>query len=436
MSELYQHQESGAQAIANSPTGRLYLGDECGIGKTRTEIRALELVGSKRPLVICPAIARSQWSREFDSLHWHEHGQRPVIKSFEEIVIGGNELMRHLFLDYKIDALRIDEGHYCKHATAKRTLQILGQDGYARRLRHVSPSSGTPIPKNPLEFRVMLTSLWPEVALAHGLKTEADYVDRFCVQRGMLVRGQWRLKTLAELKNADEFKAILGQVMIARSLDDVGLDVPKIFWQVLWLDIDAKGSVPLDESGALRPALEAGDLESIADDPHIARMRRRLGELKAPLVGDLLFEQLLDGDEKIVVFAHHQNVLDSLHARLAAFGVARIDGNTSPGKRELAKRRFIYGEDRVFLGQNIACQTALDGLQRAAKRAVMVEPDWTGTVNWQLGKRLARIGQDGDRVIVQMVALANTIDGAIVRQNVKETRLVAELGLGQETVMT
>lgn len=433
---LYEHQETGAQVLAAAPTGRKYLGDEPGLGKTRTLIKALELREAKRPLVICPAIVRSHWLREFDEMEWFRHSQRPAVKSYEEIVIGGNGLMRDLIGEYKVDSLVVDEAHYLKHPMAKRTQQIFGVDGYARRLPVVLPASGTPIPKNPLEFWPVLATLFPEVAIEHGIRSTADFKERFCTIRQVWTRRALREKVMPEIRNVDEFRAILGKVMIARSLEEVGLDVPAIQWQLARIDPDVpRGDIPVDE-GHVRAAIEANDLASIANDPHVARMRRRLGELKAPIVAKMLVDQLHDSTEKIVVYAHHKAVLDTLEAHLKPFGVARIDGDVLPKDRELARERFLFNiGTRVFLGQNMACQTGLDGLQIVAKRAVMAEPDWTATVNYQLGKRLARIGQEGDRVIVQMVALAGTLDEAIVKQNVKETRLVAELSLGKEIVM-
>jgi SNF2 family DNA or RNA helicase len=79
----------------------------------------------------------------------------------------------------------------------------------------------------------------------------------------------------------------------------------------------------------------------------------------------------------------------------------------------------------VFLGQNIACQTGIT--LAAAHRVVLVEPDWTADVNFQLGQRVARIGSTAKRCIGQMIALAGTLDEAIVAQNERETRMAADL---------
>lgn len=422
---LYQHQTEGAAWLAARP--KAYLGDKPGTGKTRTLIAAAVQAGVQRPLIVCPAIVQTHWRREL--LHMARVELDPVIASYDAVTRGGNELMRDLLLEQDVDALILDEAHYCKHATSQRAQQLLGPNGYARRLATVWPASGTPVPKNAGEFWTVLSSLFPEVALEHGLRTHADFAARFCVMRGAWTRGKYVEKPLSGvINNEAEFKAILAKVMLVRTLDDVGIDVPTVDWQVLRLNGGAMpGFFTGEGCGDVELALQMGeDLALIATDPHVARMRRRLGELKVAPVAQMLASELADSDEKVVVFAHHTRVLESLRELLKSFGVAYIDGDV----RDTARAREIdrFQDDprtRVFLGQNIACQTGIT--LTAARRVVMVEPDWTAVVNQQLGHRVARIGQTARRCVVQMVALADTLDEAIVGQNAREVRMLAGL---------
>lgn len=423
---LYQHQEDGAAWLASRARG--YLGDTPGLGKTRTLIAALEVHGVYRPLIVTPAIVRTHWRREFDEMGWFH--REPKIKSYDEIVRGGTPMMVELLRSDDTDALILDEAHYLKHATSQRTRVLLGKDGYARRVKRVFLASGTPIPRNPAEIWTVLSSLFPEVALAHGLKTHADFIDRFCIMRGSMVRGAWREKVVGVKPDAlPELREILGAFMLRRTLDDVGLDVPRIDWQLTRLD----GAYDFDESDELlrnEERLET-QLADIAADPHVARMRRRLGELKAPLVVEMLKTQLdADPSMRVAVFAHHRSVLENLREGLGAYGYSYIDGDTLAFVRPHEIERFQQGAARVFIGQNVACSTGMDGLQHATNRAVLVEPDWMPDVNVQLGHRVARIGAGYEgRAVVQMIALAGTLDEAIVAQNVRETRMV-EASLG------
>jgi SWI/SNF-related matrix-associated actin-dependent regulator of chromatin subfamily A-like protein 1 len=422
---LYDHQVTGAQWLAARHRG--LLGDVPGLGKTRTILAGLNGPVDKT-LIVCPAIVRTHWRREASHLGYDgQSAGAPQVKSYDEIVHGGVGLLREYVQRQKIDTLVLDEVHFCKHAASKRTQLLLGRDGYAPRMARVYAASGTPVPKNAYEFGTILLSLFPEVAVAHGLRTLADVKARFCLTRGSYVRGAWREKILADVQHPEEFREILSAVMLRRTLDDVGLDVPALDWQTTRLDGEAPDAFT---KGALfAPTQYRGALADLANEPAIARARRRLGELKVGPTLALLRAQLDESDEKIVVFAHHRNVLRELSIGLASYGSVYIDGDTSPATRDRAIEHFQHDPNiRVFVGQNIACQTGIT--LTAARRVYLVEPDWTAVVNAQLGHRVARIGQTADHCIAHMICLADTLDEAIVGQNLKEVRMAGTIGLG------
>jgi SWI/SNF-related matrix-associated actin-dependent regulator 1 of chromatin subfamily A len=417
---LFEHQRDGAAWLADRP--RAYLGDEPGLGKTRTVLRALGDLGCSNTLIVTPAIVRTHWRRESELM-----AVRPLVMSYDEVVRGGAKLMRELLVEEAIDGLVLDEAHYCKHATSQRAQILLGKDGYARRLERVWLASGTPMPRNPRELFTQLCYLRPDVLVKHGVARLDAWTERFCVVKPTFARGK-KVEKVIGVKNADQLQEILAEVMLRRTLDDVGLDVPEIFWQTLRLDGQGDASELSGVSRETLAAINAGDLESIADDPHVARMRRRLGELKVTPVAQMLSSQLADSDEKIVVFAYHRSVLHALRELLGPFGVAYVDGEVTGRARDEAIDRFQTDPRcRVFLGQNIACQTGIT--LHAAHRVVLVEPEWMGDVNFQLAKRLARIGSTASRCVAQMIALAGTLDEAIIGQCEREARMVTAAGL-------
>lgn len=422
---LYQHQIDGAAWLTQRT--RAYLGDQPGLGKTRTLLAGLN-GRVDQTLVVCPAIVRTHWLREAALLGYDSIAAgAPVVKSYDEITRGGDALMKTLIGKHGVNALVLDEAHYCKHANAQRTKQLLGLNGYARRLSRVYAASGTPVSKHPGELWTVLSALFPEVCVEHGLKSYRAFIDRFCAVRLQFVRGKTVEQVMPEIRNEDEYRVILGKVMLARTLDDVGVDVPPLDWQITRLDGAGDGLV-FSESSYVQAVLEAGTLAEIANDPHVASMRRRLGELKVGPVAEMLTSQLAGNDEKVVVFAHHRSVLTSLHEMLKNFGVCYIDGDTPQSARDAAIDRFQSDASaRVFLGQNITCQTGIT--LTAARRVVLVEPDWTADVNEQLGKRVARIGQSASRCIGQLICLAGTLDEAIIARNHREVRMAEQLGL-------
>lgn len=419
MTPLFAHQRIGGSALASRPHG--YLGDPPGMGKTRTLLHAVALARVSNPIVFCPAIVRTHWRRESQLIL----GEEIRVRSYDEAVLGNYGLMRQAIIDEKADALILDEAHYLKHAKSLRTQILLGPNGYARRIPIVWAASGTPVPRHPGEFWTVLSSLFPDVALAHGLKTRAQFEARFCKVKGRLVRGVWREKVVG-MQNDAEFREILAATMIRRPAQ---ADVPQVWWQPLTLDGEGIAKL-IDEAhpeaaDAIRHSMDAGyTLADLASDPHVARYRRKVGEMKVKPLVEMLAHELQASNEKIVIFAHHRTVMNALYAGLKSFGVAHIDGMTAPLARDSKLKWFQTSEDcRVFIGQNQACGTGFDGLQHAASRMVIVEPSWIREDNVQLGARLARMGQRDWPVRAQMVCLAGTLDEWIIKQNVREAEM-------------
>lgn len=428
-SRVRAHQEEGAQRLAAAK--KLLLGDVPGLGKTRTAVRALEIAGSVRPLIVCPAIVRTHWRREFDVMGWLDD---PIIMSYDGLVRGGESLMAKLILREKVDAIVADEVHYCKHAGSQRTQLVLGPDGYAKRLPIVFPASGTPIPKHAGEIWTLLASVFPEVCREHGLRTYSEYLNRFCVWRNVAGRPKV-VKLRAE--NVAELRAILARVMVRRKIEDVGMSLPKLSFTPSLVDagkvsalLDLERSPELAAFGrALEGAADEADfralLEAAMQDEYLATYRRLVGEAKAPAVAEQILTELDGTDEKLVVFAHHKSVLARLRDDLAPLGVAYVDGDVPDRRRAKAIDDFQTGAPRIFLGQTIACQTGIT-LTRAY-RVRLVEPDWSAVVNLQAGYRVARIGQEQRMCVAQMSALAGTLDEAIVRQHAREAEMAEQV---------
>lgn len=424
MSELIlPHQDQGADWLAARP--RAYLGDTPGLGKTRTALLAASRKQLAFPLVVCPAIVRTHWRQEWETLG------RPfdvVTYSYEQIVRGGYSLMRDLLRD-GVDGLILDEAHYLKHRTSQRAQFLLGKNGYARRLNTVWALSGTPQPRHPGELYTVMYGMFPEILREYNLARYGDWEQTFCLTVPRQVRrGKWINKVVGT-RNMPLLREILGRVMLRRTLTDVGLTLPELEWQVLRLDgedhyLNSTSIIPEELAPLVKALQEGRSLAELAADPHTARARRKLGELKVKPALDMLRPQLEDSNEQIVVFAHHRSVLGELRAGLAKFGVSYVDGDTPQAERDRAIQTFQASATRVFLGQIIACQTGIT--LTASSRVVLVEPDWTAVVNAQAAHRVARIGQAAARCMVQMIALAGTLDEAIVAQNARETRIAAE----------
>lgn len=438
MSDLLPHQRAGAAWLAQR--ARAYLADAPRVGKTRTVFAALELrpelrtkVQTRDPvvLVLCPAIVRTHWRREY------EITTRPyklIVMSYDEARNKGRDYMASVIAGGGVRALVLDEAHYLKDPKAQRTKLVLGANGLCHQVPVCWALSGTPAPKHPGELWPVLISFWPAECRVAGWPTYERFAESFLITvrrplPGLHHRAKFTEKVVG-VKDAEGLRAFLADKMLRRTLEDVSDSVPPLFWQKVELDTDADALAALrtlteeERDGLATAVIEEAGWEA----PLAAAGRRKLGVAKAPLATQYIAD-LLDGqgERKVVVFAHHRDVLDLLERDLERYGLVRVDGSTSHVARVKAIDEFqTKTYCRIFLGQTIACQTGIT--LDAAQVAVLVEPDWTAVVNQQAGNRVMNVRDPAPRT-VQMLCLANTLDEAIVAINYRETRMHAALGL-------
>src|SRR5687767_14781861 len=60
--ELFPYQRDGVDFLASRRVGLLF--DGMGLGKSAQAIRAADQIGARQLLIVCPAIARTNWERE------------------------------------------------------------------------------------------------------------------------------------------------------------------------------------------------------------------------------------------------------------------------------------------------------------------------------------------------------------------------------------
>lgn len=180
----------------------------------------------------------------------------------------------------------------------------------------------------------------------------------------------------------------------------------------------------VEENGEIRDALKAERMLDI--DPTdlrgadaevlgaISTVRRMMGVAKVPRVGEHIAMLLDGGLDKIVVFAHHKEVIAMLNERLTRYGCVSIHGGVSPVARAKAVLAFQSNPDvRVFIGQLQAAGVGLDGLQNVASHVVFAEADWTPGTNEQCVDRLHRHGQKW-AVLAQFLVAPGSLDEKVL----------------------
>jgi SWI/SNF-related matrix-associated actin-dependent regulator 1 of chromatin subfamily A len=156
------------------------------------------------------------------------------------------------------------------------------------------------------------------------------------------------------------------------------------------------------------PASFLGKPQPAIGEISVTRKRIALAKVKFAVEH---IKELLNEQEKVVVFAHHHEVIDALEEEFKEIAV-RIDGRVSLDERQRAVDRFQTDVScRVFIG---GIQAAGVGLTlTAASTVVFVELDWVPGNISQAEDRCHRIGQK-ESVLVQHLILEGSLDERVV----------------------
>jgi SNF2 family DNA or RNA helicase len=424
MEHLFDYQKKGADFLAANPAA--FLADEQGLGKTIQVIAACDKLGLTKVAVICPAIAKVNWKREFEK--WGQLEREVFVCSYDKMT--QSKETRNEIAKMEPDVLVLDEAHYLKNPKAKRTKYCYGQhcrgDGLVRFADRVWLLSGTPIPNDVSDFWTHLKAIWQYPS------SFLDYTLYFC----KTWNGQFGLKVLGnKSERMDEFKSVLRSIMLRRVASKVLTELPPIWWQDAVVEVDGwddnkhienpkeREAVDLIMQSALTQTDITDKLDAIT--PYLASIRRLTALAKAKPIGAQLREELKDrAYEKVVVFAYHKAAIETLREELAEFNPAVVVGGLGTNERQEQIDTFQTNpECRVFIGQITACSTAIT--LTAANQVVFAEMDWVPAVNAQAAKRCHRIGQSKP-VIVRTFALANSVDEMVASTLGKKARMISE----------
>jgi SWI/SNF-related matrix-associated actin-dependent regulator of chromatin subfamily A-like protein 1 len=416
--ELWGFQKADIEyALARRNT---LVGDQPGLGKTPIAICYANEIRAKRVLVICPASIRLQWVkriREWSTMKW-PFVVHPILNSRNGVhptaawTVLSYELARQpnilkALLVGSYDLLIMDEAHYVKTRDARRTRAIFGGgragdegDGpvgaLADRCQHILALTGTPLPNRPHEAYTLARGLhWDSIDFMSEDKFAERFNPRIKRERVDPSTGQKKIFIDERTGRHAELQNRLRANFMTRHLKR---DV------MTQLQLPVYDLIQLQETAAVKQALAAESLLDI--DPEdlagadaailgdVATARRMMGLALAPQVVEYI-DMLIDGgEEKIVLFAWHTQVLDIFEAAFQKHGVVRVDGATSSSAKERRVKAFIEDQNcNVIIGNTLSLGTGTDGLQLVSNHALNAEPDWVPGNNIQCFDRLDRGGQ-------------------------------------------
>jgi SWI/SNF-related matrix-associated actin-dependent regulator 1 of chromatin subfamily A len=441
------------------------IGDEMGLGKT---IQALGIVNTdtsiKTVLVVCPASLRMNWVREAQKwlcrqftyciadTHSVPEGATFVVVNFDKLAKLAPVLMARSW-----DLLVVDECHKAKNPKAQRSQAILGvpprkrgdqrKPGLVDVARRKAFLTGTPILNKPVELHGLVAALEPTFA------NFFSFAKRYCNAQQILA-GRRMVWDFSGSSHLDELQTRLRATCMVRRLKaDVLKELPAKRRQVITLAQNgAAGAVATEQTAWAKRADRIQQLQDEADLAHaagdraayeaaiaamqrehldfteISKARHALALAKIPAVLEHL-DTLLEELDKVVVFAHHQDVVAAIADHFPGECVT-LTGDTKMDQRQGNVDRFQMDPScRVFIG-NI--QAAGVGFTlTAASTVVFAELDWVPANVSQAEDRCHRIGQTAT-VLVQHLVVDGSLD-ANMAQTIVGKQGMADAALDNDT---
>jgi SWI/SNF-related matrix-associated actin-dependent regulator of chromatin subfamily A-like protein 1 len=481
--EYLPYQIAGVQHAASREEGAL-IADEMGLGKT---IQAVGFVNAtpelRRILIVCPASLRINWEREckkwltkrtvrryalnLETCEVEEievQNEAPSVVQFPllgDVTIANYDILgkvQKTFAGIPFDLLVIDEVHYIKNPKAQRTKNLFA---IRQSCKKGLGLTGTPILNaSPLELFPILQLVAPQAWDPPGLAMRKDengkksyvpvgagggagffrFAKRFCNAHEEWISKTKKVWVFDGSSNLDELSEKLRSTcMVRRMKADVLKELPPKRRSVICFPKDGAVEGMVDEENTLLgEVLKCATLEEVVKALANVKMgfeaysaaRLEIALVKVPLAVEHL-ESILGAspDSKVVVFAHHHEVVDKLRVALCAYGVVTVTGTTS---LEGAASR----------------QTAVDTFQNDPKCRVIIGTIGAMGVGWTLTKsqhvvhvelplrpsdlsqdedRTHRIGQRGS-VLSELLVFDGSVDAHIARMLV-EKQDVANMAL-------
>jgi len=408
--ELFKYQNKGVQFIEKR-NGRALLGDEMGLGKTAQALAWLQLHPEKRPVVIVvPASVKLNWLREIKM--WLNNGSTEVLNGIRphpiqtNIVIINYDILTHWvkeLIQWKPSVIISDEIHYVKSNKAKRTKAI---KKLAKHTKHFIGLSGTPIVNRPIEFYNAIQMIDPTL-----FPNWLYFTNRYCDPKhngfGWDRNGA---------SNTEELHyRLTSSIMIRRKKSEVLKDLPAKIYSFLPMELTNR----VEYYEAERDFIEFVKIRRGAEAAERASNAQALAEIEGlkqlAVKGKMdqavgWIRDVLEGGEKLVVFAVHKFVISQLMEEFKNIAV-KVDGSVSGPNRQLAVDKFQNeAETRLFVGNIKAAGIGLT--LTASSNVAFLELPWTSGELIQAEDRCHRIGQK-DTVNVYYLLAENTIEERI-----------------------
>ncbi|HET9123691.1 MAG TPA: DEAD/DEAH box helicase [Solirubrobacteraceae bacterium] len=388
-----------------------FISDEQGLGKTVEALAALEADGAFPAVVVCPAAMKLTWQREAERWLAHRsvavvHG-RVAVPPRGDITILNYEIVaahRDALARRRPRALVVDEAHYCKNPSAKRTQAVRSLAGALPRDGLKLALTGTPVLNHPDELIAQLRVLGRLGEFGSG----ARFSQQFRSRAGGVSeeRLHWHLRRHCFVRRLKS--EVLPQLPAKRQVVVPIALTNEAEYRLAQRDVvEWLRTQPLDLSELNAKISATLRAERLAQLGTLQRLAAR-GKLAAALAW---IEDFLASGEALVVFARHVEIQKAVIDRFP-------DALHLLGQDPLPAREQAIADFQDPSGPPLivcATRTAAQGITLTrASNVAFLELEWTPAMHDQAEDRCHRIGQR-DAVTAWYLLAADTIDETMSR---------------------
>ncbi|XP_057292438.1 SWI/SNF-related matrix-associated actin-dependent regulator of chromatin subfamily A-like protein 1 isoform X2 [Hydractinia symbiolongicarpus] len=397
---LYPFQRKGV-LFSVEKNGRVLIADDMGLGKTVQAIALASYYKNEWPvLVLCPSSVKMSWQQHFLSFipSLTEDGVNIVFTGKDNPTIGDVNIISYdmaskladVIASKRFKVIIADESHLLKNRNAIRTKNIVP---IIQKSKRAILLSGTPALSRPKELYTQIAALY-KFLFPNYIKFSQRYCDAKQGRFGWDDSG---------CSNYEELNSVLKcTMMIRRVKEDVLQDLPP-----------KSRSINGDQESAVRTYYQA------------------TAAVKIKGVCEFLSDKL-EFQQKLIVFAHHQIMLDAIEQMLKKKNITsvRIDGTTHSRTRQ--RMIDFFNNDQSCLVAILSITAAGQGITLTGSSIIIfAELYWNPGHLIQAEDRAHRIGQTNCVTAIYLIA-KETADDYIWEKVKSKLAVLTCLGIGKK----
>jgi len=418
--ELMPFQQQGLAFLQGA--GRALLADEMGLGKTVQSLAYLAAERAFPALIVAPPHLVRNWQKEAQrflvmerGLRIHViHGLKPYDLPEADVYIIHYLLLRgwkQVLPEAGFRTVIFDEIQELRRAGSEK---YSAASLLSTAVERVVGLSGTPIYNQGGE-------IWNVVNILdfHFLGDWESFSREWCygynsniVAKPELLGEHLRREGLMLRRTKQE---VLSQLPPKRRLvQEIDCD------DALYRDMMSSA---MDKLPLFREDMTASE-RALLEDQICQEERQATGCAKAPYAAAFV-RQLLDGGEKVLLFAHHHRVMDIYKKEFKGYKPVFITGRENDAQKDAAVSAFMNGKTDLCI---ISLRSASGlNLQRASC-VVFGELDWSPAVHSQAEDRAHRIGQEDSLLCYYLVSPRGSDQDMQQALGLKVSQFVALMG--------